>query len=218
VIGGFVGGSLRAPDIVRKPEPRWLAPLGAVIFIGLFAYALQMNAGERPTAHVTVREVSPPPEREVAATVRLDPPDAADDAEWLNITAWQGGGSVVDDLEKVGPGVYRTTKALPVYDNWKSTMRLHEGRALASMPIFMPADEAIPVKEIPARPSFTRRFVLDKENLQREQKKGVSSVLVTGAYLFVLVVALGLFGSLAWGLSRFARRSREPRTAAADVR
>ena len=56
----------------------------------------------------------------------------------------------------------------------------------------MPEDPAIPVKEIPAEASFTRAFVLDKENLQREQKKGVSGALVAGAYLFVLAVALGL--------------------------
>ena len=218
IIGGFVGGSLRAPDIVRKPEPRWAVPVAAMVFVTLFAVALQMDAGERPTAHFSLREVTPPPEREVRGTVRLEPADAAEDAEWLNITAWQGGGSVVDDLEKVGPGVYRTTKDIPVHGNWKSTMRLHKGTAVASVPIYMPEDEAIPVKEIPAKASFSRRFVLDKENLQREQKKGVSGVLVTGAYLTVLAVALGLFGALGWGLSRFARTSREPKTAPADVR
>jgi hypothetical protein len=218
VIGGFVGGSLRAPDIVRRPEPRWAAPAAALVFIGLFAFALQMDAGDRTTARVTLREVAPPPERTVAATIRLDPPDAADEAEWLNATAWQGGGSVVDALREVRPGVYRSTKPIPVYDNWKVTLRLHKDSAVAGLPIFMPEDEAIPVKEIPARPSFTRRFILDKENLQREQKKGVSSALVTGAYLAVLAIALGLLGALAWGLARFARHSRSPRSAAADVR
>lgn len=89
---------------------------------------------------------------------------------------------------------------------------------MAGLPIFMPADDAIPVKEIPARAQFTRQFILDKDNLQREQKKGVSSLLVTGAYLIVLLVAVGLIGSLAWGLARFARLSRSRDTAAADVR
>jgi hypothetical protein len=217
VIGGFVGGSLRAPDVVRRPEPRWTAPVAAVVFIGLFAFALQMNAGERTTARVTLREISPPPERTVAATVRLDPREVADDAEWLNATAWQGGGSVVDALREVGPGVYRTTEPIPVYGNWKVTLRLHKDSTVASVPIFMPADEAIPVKEIPAHASFTRHFILDKENLQREQKQGVSGALVTGAYLAVLAIALGLLGALAWGLARFARQSRSRQSAAADV-
>ena len=218
VIGGFVGGSLRAPDVVRKPEPRWWAPVAAAVFVVLFAFALQVNAGDKTTAEVTLREVAPAPEREVQATVRLDPPDAAEDAEWFNATAWQGGGSVVDSLRKTGPGVYETTKPIPVHDNWKSTLRLHKDRQVAGLPIFMPADEAIPVEEIPADPQFTREFVLDKDNLQREQKKDVSGALVTGAYLFVLLVAVGLIGSLAWGLTRFARLSRARDTAAADVR
>jgi len=218
VIGGFVGGSLRAPDVVRKPEARWLAPAAAVVFVGLFVFALQVNAGPRTTAEVTLREVAPAPEREVELTVKLDPPDAAEDAEWINATAWQGGGSVVEPLREVRPGVYETTRPIPVYGNWKSTLRLHKDRQVAGLPIFMPADEAIPVKEIPVRPRFTRDFILDKENLQREQKKGVSSALATGAYLLVLFVAIGLIGSLAWGLARFARRSRSRDTAAADVR
>jgi hypothetical protein len=164
-----------------------------------------MNSGEGSRATVSLREVTPPPERTVAATVRLDPPDTADDAEWFNATAWQGRGSVVGELRKVAPGVYRTTKAIPVYDNWKSTLRLQKGAKVASVPVFMPADDAIPVEEIPARPRFTRRFVLDKENLQREQKEGVSSALVVGAYLLVLAIGLGLAAALAWGLSRFSK-------------
>ena len=218
IIGGFVGGSLRAPDVVRLPEPRWLAPAAAATFVGLFIFALQMDAGEKPLARVTLTEVKPPPEREVTLRVQLDPPDAAEDAEWLNATAWQGGGSVVDLLRRTGPGRYESTKPLPVHGNWKSTLRLQKGTAVAGLPVFMPADDAIPVKEVPASAQFERRFILDKENLQREQKKGVSSALVLGAYLFVLGVAVGLIASLAWGLSRFARLSTERTTAAADVR
>ena len=218
VIGGFVGGSLRAPDVVRDPEPRWLPAAAAAVFVGLFVFALQMDAGEKPLARVTVTEVKPPPEREVTLRVQLDPPDAADDAEWINATAWQGGGSVVDGLRETGPGRFESTKPLPVYGNWKSTLRLQKGSAVAGLPVFMPADDAIPVKEIPASAQFERRFILDKENLQREQKKGVSKALVLFAYLFVLFVAVGLIASLAWGLSRFARLSTESRTAPADVR
>jgi hypothetical protein len=216
VIGGFVGGSLCSPEVPRRAEPRWLAPAAALVALGLCAFALPMEAGPPTRAQISLRDVEPPPNRTVAATVRLDPPDAADDAEWLNVTAWQGGGSVVDALEETDPGVYRTTKPIPVYGNWKVTLRLHKDRTVAGLPIFLPEDEAIPVKEIPAQPRFTRAFVLDKKNLQREQKKGVSGVLTTGAYLIVLAIALGLFGALAWGLARFERRSpaRRPSTAA----
>ena len=90
---------------------------------------------------------------------------------------WQGGGSVVDPLEKVGPGVYRTTKPIPVYGGWKSTLRIQQGDALISMPLFMPKDEAIPAPEVPAKANFTREFQSDNEVLQRERKQGVSPAL-----------------------------------------
>jgi hypothetical protein len=179
-----------------------------------------MNAGPPTKATVTLRDVSPPPKHKVAATVKLQPRDAADDAEWLNITAWQGGGSVVDPLKRVSEGVYRTTRPIPVYDNWKVTLRLQKGRAVASLPIFLPKDEAIPVPEVPAKASFTRSFVRDTKNLQREQKKDVPGFLSSAAYVLVLLIGLGLFGSLGWGLARFARRSQagKDRSTVAGVR
>ncbi len=202
VIGGFIGGSLQQ----RPPQPRWAPALAGIAVIGLFAFALPMNGGSGTKATVTLKDAAPPPKRSVNMTVKLDPPDAANNAEWFTATAWQGGGSVVDKLKKVGPGIYRTTKPIPVYESWKSTLRLHKGRTVAGMPIYFPADPAIPVKEIPARRHFTRTFVRDKKNLQREQKKGVSPVLTVGAYLIVLGIFAGLIASLAWGLLRFARR------------
>ncbi len=200
VIGGFIGGCLKE----QPPQPGWAPALAGVAVIG--AFALPMNGGSGTKAAVTLHDVTPPPQRTVTATVKLDPTDAADNSEWFTATAWQGGGSVVDRLKKVGPGMYRTTKPIPVYGNWKSTLRLHKGRTVAGLPVFMPADPAIPVKEIPARSRFTRTFVRDKKNLQREQKAGVSPALSAGAYLVVLGIFVGLITALTWGLLRFARR------------
>jgi hypothetical protein len=202
VIGGFIGGCLQQ----RPPEPVWAPAAAAAVVVGLVAFALPMNGGSGTKASVSLQDATSPPERSVNATVRLDPPGAADGAEWFTATAWQGDGSVVDRLKKVGPGTYRTTKPIPVYDNWKSTLRLHKGATVAGLPLFMPSDPAIPVKEIPARSKFTRTFVRDKKNLQREQKAGVSPALSVGAYLIVLGIFVGLIAALAWGLTRFARR------------
>jgi hypothetical protein len=208
VIGAFAGGCLRTPVAERRPETRWAPAAAAAASVALFAWALQMNAGPDVRATVTLTEATPAPQRTVNATVRLDPPDAAEDSEWFNATAWQGGGSVVEQLREVGPGEYRTTTPIPVYGNWKSTLRLQKDRAVAGLPVFMPADPAIPVKEIPAPGSFERTFVLDKKNLLREQKQGVSPALTVIAYAIVLAIGVGLIASLAWGLSRFARKER----------
>jgi hypothetical protein len=204
-IGGFVGGALRSESVEREPGLRWAPAAGAVVLVGLFAFALQTNGGNRFEATVSLRDVTPPPERTVEGTVRVNPRDLGENAEWFNATAWQGGGSVVAELREVAPGVYRTTKPIPVHGNWKSTLRLHKGATLASLQVFMPEDSAIPVPETPARERFTRRFVLDEENLQRERKDDVASALVLGAYLLVLVIGFGLVAALAWGLARFSK-------------
>ena len=60
---------------------------------------------------------------------------------------------------------------------------------------------------MPAKQSFTRPFVDDHQLLQREQKQGVPGWLTTVAPLGVLALALGFLATLAWGLSRLARRT-----------
>jgi hypothetical protein len=80
------------------------------------------------------------------------------------------------------------------------------------MPIFMPKDVAIPAKEVPAKPTFTRAFLKDKKVLQREQKQGVPGFLTLAAYLTVLAIALSLIALIAWALLRVDRgEARSPR-------
>jgi hypothetical protein len=52
---------------------------------------------------------------------------------------------------------------------------------------------------------MTRDFVLDKKNLQREQKQGVPGYLTTLAYLVVLFIVAGITAALAIGLRRMDR-------------
>ena len=134
--------------------------------------------------------------------MRVEPAGSVDDPEFFNVTAWQGGASVVAPLERVEPGVYRTSTPVPVHDFWKANIRLQQGDALIAVPIYLPEDRAIPAAEVPARASFTRVFRPDLEVLQRERKEGVSGALTAGAYLTVLAIALGLFALLAWALLR----------------
>jgi hypothetical protein len=61
------------------------------------------------------------------------------------------------------------------------------------------------VKEIPAKPRFTRTFVRDVKLLQREQKSDVPGFLSAFAYITVLIIGLGLYGSMGWGLARLQR-------------
>ena len=72
---------------------------------------------------------APAARRSADATIATcSPPDAATDAEWFDVTAWQGGGLVVDRLERTGPGLYRTTEPIPVHGDWKTMIRLAQGQ------------------------------------------------------------------------------------------
>ena len=176
-----------------------------LVLMAVIGWALPMSDNGPERAQVALRDIDSGDERTVAATIRLDPRDSVKDPEFMNVTGWQGGGSVVDPLEKVGPGVYRTTEPIPVYGGWKSTLRIQQGDALISMPLFMPKDEAIPAAEVPAKANFTREFQPDIEVLQRERKQDVSPALTLIAYLTVLAIALALIALIAWALLRVDR-------------
>jgi hypothetical protein len=208
VTGGFIGRALTSPELAPRPVPRFALPAALVALVAVLVYATPMTAGDPVKATVTLTDAKPPPNREVNLKVKLDPPNAADNAYWFVQTAWQGkeGRSVVSKLVKIGPGTYRNTEPLPVHGNWKTTLRLHKGFGVAGLPVYFPADPAIPVKGTPAPKQFTRSFKRDKKNLQREQKAGVPGFLTAAAYLVVLVIFLFLYGSMGWGLALLQQR------------
>jgi hypothetical protein len=202
-IGAWIGTHLSPIPLERSPQLRRAAVCSAAVLAALVAYGLYTPTQEGVSAQVALKEVGGPAGREVEATVRLDPPDAAADAEWFDVTAWQGGGLVVAPLERIGPGVYRSTEPIPVHGNWKAMIRLHDESSLTALPIFLPRDEAIPVGEVPAPARFTRPFSDEHQLLQREAKGG-APVVVALAYATVVAIALSLLALLAWGLHRLA--------------
>ena len=222
VVGGFIGGSLvgRSGALLTREDGRRLetgdrrvALVCGLALMAVIGWALPMSTDGPERAQVALHDVqSGSGGRHVEGTIRLNPRDSVDDPEFINVTAWQGGGMVLDPLEKVGQGVYRTTKPIPVYAGWKATMRIQQGDALVSMPVFLPKDEAIPAKEVPAKQEFTRGFLADHEVLQRERKEGVSGALTLIAYLTVLAIALALMALITWSLLRVDRgEGRSPR-------
>jgi len=218
-LGGWVGAALRAPGdaIAGEPTPG-IVPAGtpwarrlavpaasAVVLAGIVGYGLDTGEPQAMTAQVRLSDTAGGDRRAVDAEIRITPAKAADDARWLNVTAWQGGGKLhVDALERVAPGVYRTTKPVAVHGEWKAVLRLHDRDTLASVPIFLPLDTAIPAKEVPALATFTRPFQTDKSVLQREAKEDVSGALWGVGYAIVLSIAAALLLALAWGLARLA--------------
>jgi hypothetical protein len=219
IVGGFVGGSLvgKSGALISREDGRRLvsgdrraALVAGLTLMAVLGWALPLSTNGPARAQVSLEDIQSGKERTVSGTFRLDPRDSVDDPEFINVTAWQGGGSVVDPLEKVEQGVYRTTKPIPVYGGWKATLRVQQGDTLISMPVFLPKDEAIPAKEVPTEASFTRAFQADHEVLQRERKEGVPGFLTLAAYLTVLAIALSLLALIAWSLLRVDRGEGRP--------
>jgi hypothetical protein len=205
VLGGAIGRAV-TPSAASERVPRWAVPAAGVAVLAVIVWCVpQPVPSNPPRATVALTPVNGGPNRTAMATVRLQPSDAAKNARWLNITAWQGGGKIVNRLKAAGPDVYHTTQPIPLYGDWKSTLRLQTGRSVLGVPLYMPADPAIPVKGVQAPAQFTRQFTQDKKLLQREQKKGVSPVLWTLAYLAVLAIALVVATLLIMGLRKIRR-------------
>jgi len=213
VVGGFVGRCLTPGAERDERMPRFSVPAAAVLAVGLIAFLIPANAGDRVTATFDLTPTKLDGQDAVTGTVNLDPPDAAHDALWFNTTSWQGGKiSHVNELhETATPGTYRISEPIPVEGTWKTTLRLHKGRQIAGLPIFMPADTAIPVDEVPPPgASEPREFIRDKDNLQREQKDDVPGWLTLAAYLGVGAISFALVAMMGWGLLRLERRGSGP--------
>jgi hypothetical protein len=203
-IGGFIGRALTVRGSRLPTAGYWALILPTAVAVGVILYTLPISDGGGATsASLRLTDTQPPPTREVHAMVAMDPADAPDEARWFNVTSWQGGEpTVISDMEEVSPGTYRTSGPFPVHGGWKSILRLHVDDEVIGLPVFLPRDTGIPAPETPAPATFTREFVLDKENLQREQKEGVSPELSTISYFAVLAMTIVLLLIIFWGLRR----------------
>jgi hypothetical protein len=212
ILGGFLGGSFAAAGGRRRafPAPRLIPAACALVAI---VAAVGLNVGDQTPsgwrAQVTLDDVQTGPQRTVNATVRIDPASITDDAYWLQAIAWQGGGLVVNHLEEVSPGVYRTTEPIPVHGTWKTLIRLQRDNYVAGVPVYLPEDSAIPAPAVKATASFDRPFVDETQILQRELKSGVPGYLAGVAYTVVAAIVLGLILLLGWVLNRIATTEDE---------
>ena len=201
VLGAHLGSGLQGGE---RAFPR-LLPAAALAVIGVcIAIPLSTSAGEPIRATVALDETRPAPQREVMATVEIDPAGPAEDAKWLHAMAWQGGGSRLVELREVSPGVYRTAEPLPVHDDWKAMVRLHTGSTILAMPVYLPEDRAIPVPGVAAEPRFERAFQIDSEVLRREETGG-APWLSGAAYGILAVVALAWLAAILAAVTRFER-------------
>jgi hypothetical protein len=207
---GMVISSQRLPS---RAISIGLVVLTVLVIGGATANGLRYNVPQNVTATIRLTDApgSAPGQRMVDADVQINPPNfVSDDPNWVSILGWQGGianqrGQLVDNLEKVGPGHYRTTEPVPASGTWKTLLRLHDGRTLAAVPVYLAADPGIGAAEVPADASFTRPFVAEITILQRERNPDTPMVMWAIGGLVVLFCTLVLIGGLSWGAGRINR-------------
>lgn len=218
LIGAFLASALAAAEGEQRRGTRFAAPsvlpaaLGAVVIAAVVALYVGDSVPRGIAGEVALTEVRSGPQRTVDATIRVDPPDAIDDARWITVTGWQGGERLhLEHLTESEPGVFETSEPLPVHGTWKTMIRVHRDDALLALPIYLPADSAIPAEEIPAPPRFERAFVDETQILQRELRDDVPGYLAAVAYALVGLCVLAIIVLLGWVLVRAARAgSRTP--------
>ncbi|OBG27104.1 hypothetical protein A5764_04105 [Mycobacterium sp. 852002-51057_SCH5723018] len=217
VCGAMFGMVLTAQRLPGRRLGIAAVVLTVLVIGGAVANGLHIVVPRQNTATVTLTDQpSPPGQRMVSADVQLTPPGmVSDDPDWLTTLSWQGRmenqrGLVIDRLSKVGPGHYRSTQPIPVWGSWKTLLRVQDGYTLTAVPIYEPADDAIPAPEVPALASSTRPFVLEVTILQRERDQNSPAWLFTAGGIVVLILTLMVISALTWGAGRLNNAEGAP--------
>ena len=211
--GAMLGMVLTDQRLPARAISIGLVALTVLVIGGATANGLRYEVPQNATATMTLTEApgSAPDKRMVTADVRINPPNLiSEDPNWVSVLGWQGGlanqrGIFIDNLEKLGPGHYRSTQPMPVYGKWKTLLRVHDRRIFTAVPIFLAGDPGIGAPEIPAQATMTRPFVREITILQRERNPDTPMALWTIGGLVVLVCTLIMIGGLTWGAGRINR-------------
>ncbi len=200
-LGALLGAGLRGELPARRTR-RIAAAVAAVVLVVLGANALWTSAPADVRAQVTLTPVSSSDGRAALVTVRVTPASAAADHEWLAAIAWQGGGILVRNLHAAGAGVWKTSEPVPLYGDWKTSLRLQQGRALLAIPLHLPREPSVPTPGITRPERFSASFGPDVEVMQTERRDYVPGWLWSPAAL-IMLLACGLFvAAIAAGVAR----------------
>jgi hypothetical protein len=210
--GAMVGMVLTGQRLPGRAISVGIVVLTVLAIGGTAANGLRYDVPESASATVTLTEApSVDGQRFVTADVRLTPANLlSDDPNWVSVLGWQGGlpnerGQFIDHLEKVGPGHFKSTEPMPVSGTWKTLLRVHDGRMLTAVPIFLAGDPGIGAQEVPADASMTRPFVAEITILQRERSPDIPQSLWLIGCLIVLVCTLAMVAGITWGGGRINR-------------
>ena len=211
-VGGLLGMVLTGQRLPSRAIGVGLVTLLVLAIGGATFNGLQYTVPHNANATITLTDVPGSGDhRMVSADIQITPPTlVSDDPAWISTLSWQGGlanqrGLVVDRLKKVGPGHFQSTEPVPVWGNWKTLLRLQDGRTLAAVPIYLPADPGIGQPAVDATATINRPFTQEITILQRERNPDAPGYLWVVGCLIVLVCTLLVVAGLTWGGARINR-------------
>ena len=215
ILGAGLGSvaSGRTSDATPRALPRRVLRVGVVAAaLGMatiaVAVALALPIKRVPVDAQAQLHLIPAASGTAFVEIRLDPSDAAKDARWFEAMAWQFGGLVIDPMKEISPGVFRSSRAMPISGDAKTLVRLHRGAEMGAVPVHFPADPEIGASAIPAV-DRTARFERDSKLLMREAHGGPpTTARIIFATLSAIVVAW--IGVLALAGSQIGRRKLPP--------
>jgi hypothetical protein len=228
----MVGMVFRGQRLPRRAIGISVVVATVLVIGGAVANGLQFNVPKEAVAAIKLTEVSNiNGHKMVQGDVRINPPDLISaNPEWVAILSWQGGlandrGIVIDKLQRIGPGQYRSTQPIPVWGKWKTLLRVQDGKTMAGVPIFLAADpginkpaEGVAAGRTEAKEIFgARHFEPEINILQRERSFNHPGWLWTVGCLIVLTCSLILIAGLTWGAGRI-NSSETPLDAEAEDR
>ena len=198
VLGVRIGQSLARTDSVRPSLPGRAVAIAGLAALVALAFPLPRTGGDGTHAALTI---TPATAGQVDLSVRVDPPTAAEHADWFEVLAWQGREKRrVVALEPAGPGRYRAAEPIPATGNWKALVRLAKGPHLMAMPVYLSAS---PTANRPAVPPRSRSgpMTSDTFQLQREATGG-PKWLTSTAYVILASIVASWLALTAWALRR----------------
>ena len=198
----------------RLPKPavgRVIMVASTIVVAGAVANGLHATVPKGAEAEFSLTEVGTETDPQVTAQVTTTPGLIDEHPTWVQITAWQGGGPgvVTDRLRRTGDNTWESTQPVPVGGNWKTLLRVQDGRMLTGVPIFLPEDPALDAAEVPADAEFTRSFIPEIDILQRERSTDHPAWLWTAANIVVLLCSIAMIAGIGVATSRVARRIEE---------
>ncbi|MDQ4085021.1 MAG: hypothetical protein M3165_04310 [Actinomycetota bacterium] len=221
-VGHPAAGADAGAHLRRGRHPHVPALVAVAVLVAVIGYNApprdDLSAGGQAGARLSFDDVASAQRRTAYVEAAVHPRGLTHDAWWFEALSWQGGGLVKTEMTQVSPGVFRSERPLPLHGTWKTMLRLHlPVHTMVSVPIYLPADPAIPAHEVPAVQGADREFVAEKHILRREEREDVPPWLWATGYAVTFALFGLVFALIAAAYALAARRPRRPRVESAPA-